>query len=148
MLSVIFLVKDNAAEQFNGPITVITGRSRDRFVRAHQKKLQVVCSVSRKRIRIICPLFPSLSSLLPGAHSKWVIFMREGEWRPRLVWQGHASSNITPEGLIVVSKRENTKSWNSCVWAELHGDSGVCRRGCIAVYNPLTASGKSMYIAM
>lgn len=49
MQSVIFLLKDNAAEQFNGPVSVITGRSGERSVRAHQKKLQVVCSAYKKR---------------------------------------------------------------------------------------------------
>lgn len=48
MLSVIFLVKDNAVEEFNGAIRVITGRSRERFVHAHQKKLHVVCSAYKK----------------------------------------------------------------------------------------------------
>lgn len=42
MLSVIFLVKDNAAEEFNGAVRVITGRRRERFVCAHRKKLRVV----------------------------------------------------------------------------------------------------------
>lgn len=120
MLSVIFLVKDNATEEFNEPIRVIT----ERFVHAHQKKLQVVCNAHKKRIRIICPLLPCLASLLPGALSKWVIFMSEEEWRPRFVWQGHASSNIAPEGLVLFLKE---KSWNSCVWTELWRDYGTGR---------------------
>lgn len=123
MLSVIFLAKDNATEEFNGPVRVIIERSRERFVCMHQKKLQVVCSAyKKKRIRIICPLLPSPASLLPSVHPKWVIFMSEEEWRPRFFWQGHASSNITPEGLIAVSKRENTKFWNRCIWTELQRD--------------------------
>ncbi len=48
MLSVIFLVKDNAAEEFNGAVRVITGRRREKFVCAHQKKLQVICSANKK----------------------------------------------------------------------------------------------------
>lgn len=51
MLSVIFLVKDNAAEKFNGPIREVTVRSRERFLSAHQKKLEVVCSTSKKKRR-------------------------------------------------------------------------------------------------
>lgn len=66
MLSVIFFVKDNATEEFNGPVRVIT----ERFVHAHQKKLAVVCSAYKKRIRIICLLLPCPFSLLPGALSK------------------------------------------------------------------------------
>lgn len=49
MLSAIFLVKDNAAEEFNGAVRVITERNTERFVRAHQKKLQVVCSAYQKK---------------------------------------------------------------------------------------------------
>ena len=78
MLSVIFLVKDNAAEEFNGALRVITGRNRGRFARTNQTKLQVVCSAYQKKKRkekknqnnpSSLP-FPLLSSPLPGVHFK------------------------------------------------------------------------------
>lgn len=75
MLSVIFLVKDNTAEEFNGALRVITGRNRERFARTNPTKLLVVCSAYHKKKKknqnnpSSLPL-PLLSSPLSGVHFK------------------------------------------------------------------------------